>query len=172
MDTAVFAGGCFWCTEAIFQRLTGVTKVTPGYANSTVPHPTYDQVSSGTTGAAESIRVEFDPAVISYDTLLEVFFATHDPTTQNQQGADVGTQYRSAVFYSDDSQKQAAEIAKSKIANAVTEITPLTDFTPAEDYHHNYYDTNRQAPYCRLVIDPKIKKLLTKYPDKVKDGSD
>ena len=172
MQTATFAGGCFWCTEAIFQRLKGVTRVTPGYSGGNPPvggeKPTYESVSSGTTGHAEVIQIEFDPKVISYQDLLEVFFATHDPTTMNRQGADVGTQYRSAIFYADKEQKKLAEEAKAKIEGAVTEITKFKNFTEAEDYHKDYYNNNQGNIYCKLVIDPKIKKLMSEFGDKVK----
>lgn len=131
-------------------------------------NPSYEDVSSGTSGHAEAIQIKFNPNEISYEDLLEVFFATHDPTTPNQQGEDVGPQYRSAIFYINDKQKESAEIAKAKIPNAVTEITMFTKFYPAEDYHKNYYNQNRQVPYCKLVIDPKVKKLMEHFSDKVK----
>jgi peptide-methionine (S)-S-oxide reductase len=168
METATFAGGCFWCTEAIFQRLKGVKKVTPGYSGGETKSPTYEQVSSGVSGHAEAIQITFDPKVISYQDLLDVFFATHDPTTLNHQGADVGSQYRSAIFYADEAQKKLAEAAKSKIPNAVTEIAEFTEFTEAEGYHKNYYDNNRGNVYCKLVIDPKVRKLMKEFKDKVK----
>ena len=168
METATLAGGCFWCTEAIFQRLKGVKKVTPGYSGGETKDPTYEQVSSGGSGHAEAIQITFDPKIISYQDLLDVFFATHDPTTLNHQGADVGSQYRSAIFYADEAQKKLAEAAKSKIPNAVTEITEFTEFTEAEGYHKNYYDNNRGNVYCKLVIDPKVRKLMKEFKDKVK----
>ncbi len=142
LDMAIFAGGCFWCTEAVFRRLRGVAETTPGYVEG-----------------AEVIQIKFDPEIISYEKLLEVFFELHDPTSLNKQGADEGTQYRSAIFYCDDEQKRLAEEAKKKITGAVTEIAPLTSFSPAEDYHKDYYEKNRNAGYCRIVIDPKIRKL-------------
>lgn len=172
METATFAGGCFWCTEAIFQRLEGVKKVTSGYANSEIPNPTYEQVESGATGAAEAIQIEFDPKQISYEELLDVFFKTHDPTTLNRQGADVGTQYRSAIFFQTEDQKKKAEKAKEKISSAVTEISELKNFTEAEDYHKNYYNENRGNVYCKLVIDPKIKKLMKDFKGKLKADFD
>src|ERR1044072_139968 len=148
---AVFAGACFWCTEAVFDDLKGVVAVMPGYAGGTVANPTYEQVCSGTTGHAEVIRIEYDPAVISYNDLLTVFFATHNPTTPNQQGADVGTQYRSAVFTTSDDQKREAEAFIAKLNDgdgpkAITEVTPLGDFYPAEEYHRKYYQNNSSAP--------------------------
>lgn len=168
METATFANGCFWCTEAIFQRLKGVKSVLPGYSGGHIENPTYEQVSSGTSGHAEAIQIEFDPKIISYEELLEVFFKTHDPTTLNRQGADVGPQYRSAVYFHSEGQRKSAEEYKSKIPNAVTEIAPFKIFYEAEDYHKNYYNNNKNAGYCRVVIDPKIKKLMSEFSDKVK----
>ena len=161
LEIAVFGGGCFWCTEAIFQRLRGVMSVAPGYAGGDVPNPTYEQVCTGATGHAEVARIEFDPQIISYSDLSEIFFATHDPTTKNQQGNDYGPQYRSVVFYTSDAQKAAAQ--KSLPKNAVTEILPLDKFYPAENYHQNYFNSHKDAPYCQLVIAPKIRKLLDHY---------
>lgn len=169
-ELATIAGGCFWCTEAIFRRLRGVTKVTSGYTGGTVENPTYEQVCSGRTGHAEAIQIEFDPGQISYETIMEVFFALHDPTTLNQQGADRGTQYRSAVFYHDDSQKRVAEKAKAEVRGAVTEIVPYSIFYPAEIDHQQYYEINQNAGYCSYVIAPKIHKLLEKYGELVKAG--
>ncbi len=162
MEHATLAGGCFWCTEAIFKRLKGVNTVVSGYSGGTILNPTYEQVCTGTTGHAEAVSITFDPTVISYDTLLDVFFALHDPTTLNQQGADVGTQYRSAVFYHSDEQKQIAE--KKLQPGFVTEIVPYKNFYPAEESHQDYYSKNSYAPYCQVVIDPKINKLLEDYP--------
>ncbi|HVY67282.1 MAG TPA: peptide-methionine (S)-S-oxide reductase MsrA [Patescibacteria group bacterium] len=169
-EIAVFGGGCFWCTEAIFKHLRGVSSVMPGYSGGRVPNPTYEQVSSGTTGHAEATRVEYDPALIKYETLLDVFFAEHDPTTPNRQGDDVGEQYRSVVFYATEAQKAAAEhYVKQLEADRVfkdpivTAIEPLRNFYEAEDYHRNYYETHRGQPYCRYVIDPKIRKLREKF---------
>jgi peptide-methionine (S)-S-oxide reductase len=174
-ETAVFGGGCFWCTEAVFKRVNGVLTVTPGYSGGELPYPTSEQVSGGTTGHAEVILITFNPSVITYEVLLNIFFATHDPTTLNRQGADTGTQYRSVIFYHNDSQKEKAERAIRKLADTstmtgsiVTEIVPFSVFYRAEEYHHNYYDTNRSQPYCRLVIDPKIRKLLEKYRNRLK----
>ena len=169
MDTevAVFAGGCFWCTEAVFKMLKGVISVEPGYSGGTVPEPTYEQVSSGTTGHAESIRFKYDPSAISYEDLLNVFFATHDPTTADRQGNDVGPQYRSVVFYANEAQKTAAEkfIAGLKADGlaVVTTVQPLKEFYVAEDYHKNYYETHKDEPYCQLVIEPKLNKVKEKF---------
>lgn len=175
LETATLAGGCFWCTEAIFKRLKGVNKVRPGYSGGKVENPTYEQVCSGSTGHAETIQIKFDPKIISYEKLLEVFFKLHDPTTLNQQGADYGTQYRSAIFYHDEKQKQTAEKVKWDIEKSgmyenkvVTEIVPFKNFYVAENYHKNYYDSNRSQPYCQVVIDPKIQKLLQDYKSVVK----
>jgi peptide-methionine (S)-S-oxide reductase len=167
-ETATFAGGCFWCTEAVFKRLKGVNSVLPGYAGGTVENPTYDQVSMGKTGHAEAIQIEFDPEVISYETLLDVFFNTHNPTTMNRQGNDVGPQYRSAIFYHNEEQKISAEKVKAEIQKSysvqlVTEITAFTNFFVAEDYHKNYYDNHKDAAYCDIVISPKIQHLTEKY---------
>ena len=166
-ETAVLGGGCFWCIEAVFQRLPGVTKVVSGYTGGHVKNPTYKQICTGTTGHAEVARIEFDPAVLSYSKLLEVFFEAHDPTTMNAQGADHGTQYRSAIFYLNEAQQKAAEVAK-KAAQAhysdpiVTEITALPEFYAAEDYHQNYFNENSGQGYCSFVIKPKLKKLQEK----------
>jgi peptide-methionine (S)-S-oxide reductase len=174
-ETATLAGGCFWCTEAVFRRLRGVDSAVPGYSGGSVPNPSYEAVCNGTTGHAEAVQVVFDPEVISFKTLLEVFFHLHDPTTPNRQGEDVGTQYRSAVFYHDDAQKQTAE-AVIKDVNAsgsyrnpvVTEVAPLDVFYTAENYHMDYYERNRlRNPYCTVVIDPKVLKLYKDYADLV-----
>ncbi len=176
LETALFANGCFWCTEAIFKRLKGVASVIPGYAASQVANPSYKEVCTGRTGAAEATQITYDPSIISYDTLLEIFWRTHDPTTLNRQGNDVGTQYRSAIFYLNDMQKQSALASKAALEKAgtyknpiVTEITPFTNFYPAENYHKDYYDNNRSQGYCTVVIDPKVKKLLKEYSNVVKD---
>lgn len=170
--SAVFGGGCFWCTESIFKELRGVVSVMPGYAGGEKPEPTYEQVCGGGTGHAEVIRVEFDPSMISFTDLLQVFFATHDPTTLNRQGNDVGTQYRSVVLYADAKQKADAEavIAELKSMGAfggndiVTQVAPLEKFWEAEGYHRDYYAKNRdENPYCQLVIDPKLKKFKEKF---------
>jgi peptide-methionine (S)-S-oxide reductase len=170
LETAVFGGGCFWCTEAIFTRLRGVESVESGYAGGTTEKPTYEQVSMGGTGHAEAIKIEFDPSVIQYKDLLTVFFATHDPTTLNQQGADIGTQYRSAVFYTSEEQRDQAQIFIEQLDNdgtfndpIVTEVAPLTKFYPAESYHQRYYEQNSNKPYCSVVISPKIAKLRSKF---------
>ncbi|HMS64071.1 MAG TPA: peptide-methionine (S)-S-oxide reductase MsrA [Ignavibacteria bacterium] len=175
LDTAVFGAGCFWCVEAIFQRLKGVEKIESGYTGGTVPNPTYKQVCTGTTGHAEVARIYFDPDTISYSELLEVFWTTHDPTTLNKQGADVGTQYRSAIFYLNDDQKNIAEKSKAEVApqiwdqTIVTEITPLGEFYVAEDYHQNYYNQNSDQSYCKFVINPKLDKFRKKFKDKIRE---
>lgn len=165
--TAVFGGGCFWCTEALFNELKGVVSVMPGYAGGTKSDPTYEEVCSGTTGHAEVIKIEFDPEQIKYSDLLTVFFATHDPTTPNQQGNDVGTQYRSVVLYTSEDQKVIAENFISNLnvdgAKVVTQIQPLNKFWPAEDYHVRYYEKNIDQPYCQVVISPKMDKLREKF---------
>ena len=173
---AILAGGCFWCTEAIYKRLRGVLTDTPGYAGGTTENPTYEEVSSGTTGHAEAIQIEYDPDMISYEKLLTIFFATHDPTTLNQQGADVGTQYRSVIFSTDETEKEAAESIVRKLEAEgiysdpiVTEIAPSTHFYPAENYHRDYYDRNRSQGYCHIVISPKLAKLMKEYPADLKN---
>lgn len=170
MDRATLAGGCFWCTEAIFRRLNGVSKVTSGYTGGKTENPTYEQVCTGITGHAEAIQIEFDPEVINYETILKVFFATHDPTTLNQQGNDIGTQYRSAIFYHSDEQRQLAEKAIKGVRGAVTQVVPYTIFYSAEIDHQQYYEINGKTGYCTYVIDPKIHKLLEKYGQFVKPG--
>lgn len=166
-EIAVFGSGCFWCTEAVFERVPGVKRVVSGYTGGHVDNPTYKQVCNGNTGHAEVTRIEFDPAVVSFAQLLETFFVSHDPTTLNRQGADEGTQYRSAIFYTSEAQKAAA-IAGKKLAQAhwddpiVTEITPLGKFYEAEDYHQDYFKLNPNAGYCSFVIKPKVKKLQEK----------
>lgn len=176
LETATFANGCFWCTEAIFKRIKGIESIKPGYSGGQVENPTYEEVSSGETGHAEAIQITFDPQIISYETILEVFFATHDPTTLNRQGNDVGTQYRSAIFYHDDKQKGIAEELKAELDKSgsyhdpiVTKIEPFTKFYEAEDYHKDYYDSHRSAPYCMFIIDPKVRKLLEKFKNEVKE---
>lgn len=176
LETATLAGGCFWCTEAVFERLRGVTSVVSGYAASEVANPSYEQVCSGRTGAAEAIQITFDPSIISYAKLLEIFWHVHDPTTLNRQGNDIGTQYRSGVYYHNDEQKQTALASKEALEKSgaykkpvVTEIVPFTNFYPAEDYHKEYYDRNRYQPYCQYVIDPKVRKLLKEYRKEVKE---
>jgi peptide-methionine (S)-S-oxide reductase len=175
-DTATFATGCFWCTEAIFQELNGVLKVTSGYSGGTVEHPTYKEVCTGETGHAECVQVVYEPAKISFDELLEVFFEVHDPTSLNRQGADEGTQYRSAIFYRNADQKQKAEYYKNELNKSgayekpiVTEITAFSKFYPAEDYHQEYYDNNKNAnPYCSVVIRPKLEKFEKVFAKKLK----
>jgi peptide-methionine (S)-S-oxide reductase len=176
METATFAGGCFWCTEAIFKRLKGVKSVLPGYSGGTTENPDYRKVSSGETGHAEAIEITFDPEQISFGKILDIFWNTHDPTTMNRQGNDVGTQYRSAIFYHDQKQKEIAEKSKKEFEqegkykdSVITEIVPFTNFYVAEDYHKNYYDKNKEAPYCNFVISSKIHKLLEKYGNDVKE---
>jgi peptide-methionine (S)-S-oxide reductase len=163
-ETATFAGGCFWCTEAIFNSLKGVSSVMVGYAGGEAPSPSYEKVSQGTTGHAETIQITFDPKTVSYKDLLYVFFRTHDPTTVDKQGPDSGPQYRSMVFYHGAEQKRTAEEAlleaqKNYSDKIVTEIAPFKDFYPGEDYHQDFYKKNPNQTYCRLVIDPKIEKL-------------
>jgi len=175
LDSAVLGAGCFWCVEAIFQRLKGVESIQSGYTGGTVENPTYKQVGTGETGHAEVAKIVFDPSVISFNELLEVFWTTHDPTTLNRQGADVGTQYRSAIFYLNDDQKAAAEKSKKDVAPQIwdgsitTEITPLGKFYVAEDYHQNYYNQNSEQSYCKFVINPKLDKFRKKFKDKLKE---
>lgn len=164
LETATFGTGCFWCSEAIFQRTDGIHSVQSGYMGGHVANPTYEQVCTGQTGHAEVARITFDPAVIRYEDLLDLFWRMHDPTTLNRQGADVGTQYRSVIFTHNEAQQRAAEASKAAAAGhfddpIVTEITPATTFYPAEDYHQDYYSRNRSAGYCRWVIAPKLDKL-------------
>lgn len=175
MEKATLAGGCFWCTEAVFQKLKGVEQVTPGYTGGHIPHPTYEQVSSGESGHAEVIQIEFDSKIISFETLLDVFWQLHDPTTLNQQGADHGTQYRSAIFYHSDEQKEIAEKSLEKTAQSgiysdpiVTEIVPYDTFYEAEEEHRSFYENNPNQPYCKLVIDPKITKLYKTFDSLIK----
>jgi peptide-methionine (S)-S-oxide reductase len=165
-ETATFGTGCFWCTEAVFQQIRGVKKVVSGYTGGQRPNPTYEQICTGTTGHAEAIQITYDPAVVSYPELLEVFWRSHDPTTLNRQGNDVGTQYRSAIFYHTDRQRELAEKYKRKVDEAgvfaspiVTEITPAATFYPAEAYHQNFFNDNPRQPYCRAVVGPKVEKL-------------
>lgn len=175
LEKATFAGGCFWCTEAIFKRLKGVKEVVSGYSGGNMDNPSYEVVSTGTTGHAESIQITFDPKVIFFETLLEVFFELYDPTTLNRQGADVGAQYRSMIFYHDESQRKTAEKVKEKIEKLgiyedpiVTEIVPFKNFYKADARHQNFYDKNRLYPYCQVVIDPKITKLYENFTKIVK----
>lgn len=175
MKTAVCGGGCFWCTEAIFQSLKGVSLVEPGYAGGTMPNPSYERVSSGTTGHAEVIRITYDPAIISYEDLLTVFFGTHDPTTPNRQGNDVGEQYRSIILYQTEEEKGIAERMIKELQKAITDgsrivthVAPLGEFYRAEDYHHNYFNENKSAPYCQIIIEPKIEKLRKRFSELVR----
>ncbi|MEM3086225.1 MAG: peptide-methionine (S)-S-oxide reductase MsrA [Halobacteria archaeon] len=167
LEKATLASGCFWCAEAVFRRMKGVKEVVVGYTGGKRPNPTYEEVCSGATGHAEASQITFDPAEASYEDLLRLFFESHDPTTLNRQGADVGAQYRSAIFYHDEAQKRAAEKAKAEAQKEwddpiVTEIVPLEKFYPAEDYHQDYYAKNPRAPYCAFVIAPKLKKMFGK----------
>ena len=176
MDQAIFCGGCFWCTEAIFKRLNGVISVTPGYTGGNIKNPAYREVCEGTTGHAEGVSVFYDSSEISYEDLLEVFFSTHNPTTLNSQGNDVGEQYRSAIFYINESQKISAKkyinfLEKSKVFNqsVVTVLKPFDIFYDAEDLHKDYYDQNKSQPYCQFTISPKIKLLNKKFSNKIDD---
>ncbi|WP_423914195.1 peptide-methionine (S)-S-oxide reductase MsrA [Flavobacterium sp.] len=176
IEVAILAGGCFWCTEAVFLELKGVQKVAPGYIGGKSPNPTYKEICTGQTGHAEAIQIVFNPNEISFATLMEVFFVTHDPTTLNRQGNDVGTQYRSEIFYTNESQKEIAgdfikllteeEVFPSPI---VTKISEATTFYVAEDYHHNYYNGNKEQGYCSFIITPKIQKLHKVFKDKLKE---
>ncbi|MFT7589657.1 MAG: peptide-methionine (S)-S-oxide reductase [Limisphaerales bacterium] len=176
-ELATLGNGCFWCTEAIFQRLKGVVNVESGYSGGHIKNPAYREVCDGTTGHAEVLRIQFNPEEISYAEILEVFFATHDPTTLNRQGNDVGTQYRSAIFYHSEEQKAIADLAK-KAANEsgawasqiVTEVSPIINYFPAGDYHQNYFNTHSDQPYCSLLIGPKIEKFKKQFADKLKEG--
>jgi peptide-methionine (S)-S-oxide reductase len=175
MEVATFGNGCFWCTEAIFQDLKGVQSAVSGYSGGQVENPTYKQVCTGNTGHAEVLQITYDPAVITFDELLEVFWETHDPTTLNRQGNDVGTQYRSAVFYHNDTQKKLSEEYKKKLDASgafskpiVTEIVPFKKFYKAEDYHQNYFNLNGEQPYCSMVIRPKVDKFKKVFKDKLK----
>jgi peptide-methionine (S)-S-oxide reductase len=175
LQLATFGAGCFWCTEAVFLNVKGVTKVVSGYSNGKVKNPTYREVCTGTTGHAEVTQITFDPGQVSFEELLEVFWNTHDPTTLNRQGADEGTQYRSAVFYHNEDQKKTAEAYKKQLEAShvfkdpiVTEISPLTSFYPAEDYHQNYYALNANQSYCQYVIRPKVEKFKKQFASKLK----
>ena len=175
LETITLGAGCFWCIEAVFQNLKGIQSVVSGYTGGQVENPTYEQICTGTTGHAEVAQIIFDPAVISFEDLLYVFWRTHDPTTLNRQGADLGTQYRSAIFYDSEEQKEIAEKSKAKTGASdlwpdpiVTEISQLDKFYNAEEYHQDYYKLNPNQPYCRLVIDPKIRKLKKEFSNKLK----
>jgi peptide-methionine (S)-S-oxide reductase len=175
-ETATFGTGCFWCTEAIFKELNGVISVMPGYSGGQTSHPTYKDVCSGETGHAECTQIIYDPSKISYDELLEVFFQVHDPTSLNRQGGDVGTQYRSVIFYHNDEQKRLAEKYKTELDRSgawdkpiVTQIAPMEKFYPAENYHHDYYEYNKNKnPYCSVVIRPKLEKFRKVFKEKLK----
>ena len=174
-ETIYFGGGCFWCTEAVFDRVQGVLDVESGYANGHVPHPSYEQVCEGPTGHAEVLKLVFDPAQIGLDLLLEIFFGTHDPTTPNRQGNDVGTQYRSGIYTTSAEQLAAARAFVQQLADSgqfgapvVTEVAPLTQFWPAEIYHQEYFDNNPRQPYCQYVVSPKVDKLETRFLDWLK----
>lgn len=174
-DTATFGNGCFWCTEAVFESLNGVQSAVSGYSGGQTPDPDYKQVCTGSTGHAEVIQVTFDPAVISFEELLEVFWSTHDPTTLNRQGNDVGTQYRSVIFYHSDTQKQIAESFKKDLNEKkvfpdpiVTEVAPFAKFYPAENYHQQYFELNGNEPYCTYVIRPKLDKFRKAFHEKLK----
>ncbi|BCY28594.1 peptide methionine sulfoxide reductase MsrA [Flavobacterium okayamense] len=174
-EVATFAGGCFWCTEAIFQEVKGVEKVVSGYTGGFIKNPAYREVCNGTTGHAEAIQITFNPELVSYEDLLEIFFGTHDPTTLNRQGADVGTQYRSEVFYHSEAQKEKAEqyiqwIEKEQLYSnpIVTKVSPASEFYAAEEYHQDYYSQNSQQGYCQMVIAPKLEKLRKYYQSKLK----
>jgi peptide-methionine (S)-S-oxide reductase len=175
-EVATLAGGCFWCLEAVYEQLNGVINVESGYSGGKEPNPSYHRVSTGATGYAEVVQLTFDPSVITFKELLEVFFTIHDPTTLNRQGADIGSQYRSAIFYHDEMQKEIAEQVMSDIEAAriwdnrlVTEVTPLTAFYKAEDYHQEYYRSNPYQPYCQVVIAPKVAKFRQKYLDRLSE---
>ncbi|MFO8173041.1 MAG: peptide-methionine (S)-S-oxide reductase MsrA [Gemmatimonadota bacterium] len=178
METATLAGGCFWCIEAVFQDLKGVGRAQSGYAGGSVAHPTYEEVCRGTTGHAEAVQVEFDPEIVTFPEILEVFFAVHDPTTLNRQGADVGTQYRSAIFFHTSKQEAEAREAIRAVEeagvweeNVVTEVTPLETFYPAEDHHDDYYSRNPEQPYCRAVITPKLARFRSRFSHKLESHS-
>lgn len=175
LELATFGSGCFWCTEAVFLKVKGVNKVVSGYSGGNVPNPSYEAVCTGKTGHAEVIQIQFDPELISFEELLQIFWKTHDPTTLNRQGADVGTQYRSVIFYHNEDQKQIANQIKAELEHAniwdnaiVTEITEFRKFYAAEDYHQNYYERNSNQPYCSFVITPKIEKFEKIFKDKLK----
>lgn len=177
-ETAIFGGGCFWCTEAVFKMLKGVNSVLPGYSGGKTKYPTYAEVSMGDTGHAECIKIEYDSNLITYRDLLTVFFGSHDPTTLNKQGADVGTQYRSVIFYTTDEQKKTADEFIKEINDSnksgkkiVTEVVPLVAFFDAENYHRDYYERNKDQPYCEVVINPKLEKVLKEFANLLNDES-
>ena len=175
LETATFGAGCFWCTEAVFQRLKGVQSVVSGYSGGHVPHPTYEQVCTGTTGHAEAVQITYNPQQVSYEELLKVFWKSHDPTTLNRQGNDHGTQYRSVIFYHNDSQRKLAEESKRRLDASgalggpiVTQIVPYKEFFPAEDYHQDYFNLHGRQPYCTMVIRPKVEKFKKVFRDQLK----
>ncbi|MEM9856118.1 MAG: peptide-methionine (S)-S-oxide reductase MsrA [Bacteroidota bacterium] len=175
MEKATLGAGCFWCIEAVVQRINGVVEVVSGYTGGQVKDPTYREICSGQTGHAEVAQITFDPSVVSFEEILEVFWSSHDPTTLNRQGADVGTQYRSAIFYHNNTQKEIAENSKKALGQSgiygspiVTEITELGVFYPAEDYHQNYYNNNSEQPYCQFVVKPKVDKIKRVFAEKLK----
>jgi peptide-methionine (S)-S-oxide reductase len=175
-EIAVFGGGCFWCTEAVFKMIKGVTSVLPGYAGGTIPNPTYHQVSAGNTGYVEVVKVEYDPTLVNYEDLLTVFFGSHDPTSVNKQGFDVGDMYRSVIFYTTEKQKEVALSFIKNINNsnelgkeAVTTVEPLITFYDAENFHKDYYENNKENRYCELVINPKLEKVQKEYAHLLKD---
>jgi peptide-methionine (S)-S-oxide reductase len=175
IDTATFGAGCFWCVEAVYQQLEGVISVTSGYSGGSVKNPTYKEVCDGTTGHAEVCQIVYNPQIISYADLLQAFWVAHDPTTLNRQGNDIGTQYRSVIYYNSEFQKQEAEKYKAELNNAhvyanpvVTEISPITEFYKAEDYHQNYYNQNGNQPYCQFVVKPKVEKFQKVFKSKLK----
>jgi peptide-methionine (S)-S-oxide reductase len=179
VSEATFGNGCFWCTEAFFSELNGVLEVSPGYSGGPVKNPAYREVCNGTTGHAEVVRIRFDPARISFPELLEVFWATHDPTTLNRQGNDVGTQYRSAIFFHDEEQQRLANVSKMAAEESgvfsgpiVTEISPLVNYFPAEDYHRDYFARNPNAPYCSVMIAPKMAGFRQRFAEKLASGAD
>ncbi len=174
-EAATLGGGCFWCLEAVFELLEGVERVESGYAGGSAPSPTYEEICAGTTGHAEVVQVTFDAAVVSYREILEVFFATHDPTTLNRQGPDVGTQYRSAIYYHSEDQKETAQDLIAELeregvfpGSIVTEVAELTEFHPAEAYHQEYYRNNPNQPYCTFLIDPKVAKFRQQFADRLR----
>jgi peptide-methionine (S)-S-oxide reductase len=175
LELATLGGGCFWCLDAVYAQLQGVQKVVSGYAGGSVPNPTYEQVCSGNTGHAEVAQIAFDPGLVSFREILEIFFTIHDPTTLNRQGADVGSQYRSVIFYHDEEQRRVAEALIDELDGAhiwpdpiVTEVTPFRIWYEGEDYHQDYYKYNSQQPYCQVVISPKVAKFRKKYANKLK----
>lgn len=177
MEQATFGAGCFWCTEAVFQNLKGVSKVVSGYMGGTKPNPTYADICNGDTGHAEVIQIEYDETVISFDELLLVFFKTHNPTTRNRQGNDIGSQYRSVIFYHTQEQKEKAQLMIDKLTrdlvfenSIITEITPVSQFYEAENYHQNYFNQNSDKPYCAFVIQPKLNKFIQEFRDKLQPG--